>query len=145
MANTKISALTALTGANVTTSTDVIPIVDTSVGTTKKILVDELSIGMVSAPKAWASISHPTTVNDSYPTVGVSNTNPSTGDYLVTHGKTFSSSNYVIVITPLQVSGRRIWRITQQNATTFTVHFQDETGVDQNITSFGYALFGTLA
>lgn len=42
MADTKISALTALTGANVDPVADVFPIVDTSVTTTKKILVSEL-------------------------------------------------------------------------------------------------------
>lgn len=42
MADVKISALTALTGANVDGSVDVIPIVDTSVTTTKKITVQEL-------------------------------------------------------------------------------------------------------
>lgn len=42
MAATKISALTALTGANVVAADDVLAIVDTSVSTTKKITVDEL-------------------------------------------------------------------------------------------------------
>jgi hypothetical protein len=46
MADTKISALAALTGANVEQLADVIPIVDTSVTTTKKILVSELSQAM---------------------------------------------------------------------------------------------------
>lgn len=44
MANAKISALTALTGANVAPASDVLAIVDTSVTTTKKILVSELGI-----------------------------------------------------------------------------------------------------
>ena len=42
MADTKISALTALTGANVDTAADLLAIIDTSVTTTKKILIDEL-------------------------------------------------------------------------------------------------------
>lgn len=42
MADTKISALTALTGANVDPAADVLPIVDTSASTTKKIVVNEL-------------------------------------------------------------------------------------------------------
>lgn len=46
MADSKISALTALTGANVASSSDVLPIVDTSVTTTKKILVSELAIAL---------------------------------------------------------------------------------------------------
>lgn len=48
MANTKISALTALAGADVETSADVLAIVDTSVTTTKKILVDELGVALRS-------------------------------------------------------------------------------------------------
>jgi len=43
MADTKISALTALTGANVEHAADSIPIVDDSVTTTKRILVSELA------------------------------------------------------------------------------------------------------
>ena len=43
MSDTKISALNALTGANVTVSTDVFAIVDTSAGETKKILVTEMA------------------------------------------------------------------------------------------------------
>lgn len=46
MADTKISALTALTGANATISTDVLAVVDTSVTTTKKMLLDELGIAI---------------------------------------------------------------------------------------------------
>lgn len=49
MADQKISALTALTGANVDTTADVLPIVDTSVTTTKKILVSELGIAIRTA------------------------------------------------------------------------------------------------
>ena len=50
MANAKISALTALTGANVDAAADVVPIVDTGVTTTKKILVSELAIGLGLVP-----------------------------------------------------------------------------------------------
>ena len=46
MADTKISALTALTGANTDALLDVFPIVDTSVTTTKKILVSEVIAAM---------------------------------------------------------------------------------------------------
>lgn len=49
MADTKISGLTALTGANVDTAADVLAVVDTSVTTTKKILVDELANAIVKA------------------------------------------------------------------------------------------------
>jgi hypothetical protein len=46
MADTKISDLTTLTGVNVDTAADVIPIVDTNVTTTKKILVEQLRIAV---------------------------------------------------------------------------------------------------
>lgn len=46
MADTKISALTALAAADVALATDVLPIVDTSVTTTKKITVDDLGIAL---------------------------------------------------------------------------------------------------
>jgi microcystin-dependent protein len=49
MADTKISALTALTGANVADD-DVYPIVDTSVTTTKKIAASELRIAVGMPP-----------------------------------------------------------------------------------------------
>ena len=65
MADSKVSALTALTGANVDVDADVLNIVDTSVTTSKKILVKQLGVavglhaGLVmpyagsSAPAGW--------------------------------------------------------------------------------------------
>ena len=44
MADTKISALAALTGANTSTSSCALPIYDAVAGSTKKIIVDELLI-----------------------------------------------------------------------------------------------------
>src|SRR5690242_12730935 len=49
MANTKISGLTALTGANVDTANDLLPIVDTSATTTKKITIDELRKALIKS------------------------------------------------------------------------------------------------
>lgn len=49
MADSKISALTALTGANLATDDD-IPLVDTSVTTTKKISSSQLAIGLLKNP-----------------------------------------------------------------------------------------------
>ena len=49
MADTKITGLTALTGANVTASTDVMAIVDLDVTTTKKITVDQALIAMLAS------------------------------------------------------------------------------------------------
>lgn len=57
MADTKISALTALTGANVEHTADALAIVDDSVTTTKKILVSELakSLEILSTEQASTS------------------------------------------------------------------------------------------
>ena len=49
MANTKISALTALTGANLATD-DAFAVVDTSATATKKITVAEMKLGIMPAP-----------------------------------------------------------------------------------------------
>ena len=46
MADTAVGSLTALTGANVTQTTDALLIVDTSATATKKILVSELALAM---------------------------------------------------------------------------------------------------
>lgn len=48
MADTKISALTALAGAGIDAINDVLPIVDTSATTTKKSTVAQLAIGMAA-------------------------------------------------------------------------------------------------
>lgn len=57
MANTKISALTALAGTAVEQAADVLPIVDNSVTTTKKILVSELGASMYPLATEVASTS----------------------------------------------------------------------------------------
>lgn len=75
MADAKISALTALTGVNVDTAADVLPIVDTSVTTTKKILVQELWNGIqksVILAKSGAAINVPAdTTEDTLVTITV--------------------------------------------------------------------------
>lgn len=57
MANTKISALSALVGSDVAQLSDVLPIVDTSATTTKKILISELSQAMLVLGTEQASTS----------------------------------------------------------------------------------------
>lgn len=92
--------------------------------------------------KAWGVITHPTTVTTSYPATGVSNTNPATGQYVVTHGRTMSSSNYAVVITGLGAGLRG--SLTARDATTFTVSFRDTTDNEANVTSFDYIILGDL-
>ena len=198
MADTAISGLTALTGANVDSAADLLEIDDVSVTTNKKITVAELfavptqtlvtpNIGAAtgtslvlsgavtaataagavvatqanqetgtatdllvspgrqhfhpSAAKAWGLVTHPTTVTVSYPS-GATNTNTGTGVYVVTHGLTFSSANYAVVVTPVN-AGFVSSFITARDATTFTVKFSDETGA-KAVTAFSYECFGDL-
>lgn len=54
MADAKISALTALAGSGVDGTADVMPIVDTDAGVTKKIVVNELAIALNSVPATQA-------------------------------------------------------------------------------------------
>ena len=171
MANSKITDYAALSGAGVNPAADLLEIVDFDVLTNKKILIEELGIALnatqtkqeagtdtkslvspavqhyhPSAAKAWGLITHATTVTVSYPSAGVSNTNPATGSYVVTHGVTFSSSNYAVAITVVHSGGPVVWRITGRNATTFTVLFENSTdGTDNNIDAFSYICLGDLA
>ena len=120
MADTKISALTSIVGADVTTSTDVLPIIDTSVTTTKKILIDELRIALglatqaqqetatsqvvtvtpgvqqyhPSAPKAWVVFNGSGTpsILSSYNVTNI--TDNGVGDYTINFTVAFSSTNY---------------------------------------------------
>lgn len=178
MADSKITALTALLGANVITSTDVLPIVNISSSQTRKITADEFSIAigatyanqaqMESAStstvsvrpsvmhfhpgvaKAYGFISLPTTVSASYPSAGVSVVKNSTGSYTVTHGRTFSSTNYAPSIIPVDNSVLALgWKITAVSTTTFTVlfyisdSFGQLTATDPN-SNFAYIVHGDL-
>lgn len=97
-----------------------------------------------SAAKAWGHVTPATTVDMSYPTVGVSVVKNSTGNFTVTHGVTFTNSNYAIFVT----MHRSVWGtvvITAQTTTTFTVQFNDNTpGLAVDPSAFSYACFGQL-
>jgi len=169
MANAKISDLSALAGSGVDPAADVLPIVDTSVTTTKKILVEELGIALnatqagqeagtstktlvspavqkyhPSAVKAWGLLTPATTITVSYPSAGVSATNPSSGTYVVTHGVTFSSANYAVLISIGYTLANLIYAITARDATTFTVQIRDNVGNLTAPTSFSYSCMGDL-
>ena len=66
MADTKISALAALTGADVETSADVFPIVDNSATATKKITVDNLNTALngIGIPQNSQSAAYTTVLAD---------------------------------------------------------------------------------
>lgn len=100
MANQKISALTALTGANVDTANDVLAIVDTSAAATKKILINELRIALLSNTALTNSLSGDVALNNTGtyftgPTVaqGTSGTWFATGTICVTDGNGAANFN----------------------------------------------------
>lgn len=95
-----------------------------------------------SAAKAWGLITHPTTNTTSYPS-GATVTNPATGQYVVTHGLTFSSSNYAVVCTSVH-SAFAACHISARTTTTFTLEVRDASGSATNPTAFSYQIFGDL-
>ena len=169
MADTKISALVSLTGAGTDTANDVLAIVDTSAATTKKIIPDELVIASGASqaqmeaattstaivrpsmqhfhpgmPKAWGFFVN-TTVNASYPGSGVSVTHPSTGTFVVTHGRTFSSVNYAVMLGIFDVAQTISAKLTAQNTTTFAIVTYGPDGVVIDPGSgLYYSCFGDL-
>lgn len=98
-------------------------------------------------PKAWGLITPATTVTVSYPAAGVSVVQNSTGNYTVTHGRTFSSVNYPVLITPALASATNflVFQVTAKNATTFSVQFYDIiAGAVADPAFFSYLLLGDL-
>lgn len=97
-------------------------------------------------PKAWGLITPATTVTASYPSAGVSVVNGSTANYTVTHGLTFSSVNYAVVITPALASAVNfsVGQVTAKNQTTFSVQFFDQTAAQVVPAFFSYVLYGDL-
>lgn len=96
-----------------------------------------------SAPKAWGATAAPTTIDASYPS-GATMTNPGTGVYTVTHGRTFSSAAYTVDIT-CRGPTYGLAVITSQTTTTFTVTFySDFASTAVAISGFHYSCCGDL-
>lgn len=96
-----------------------------------------------SAVKASGRATAATTITESYPT-GATMTNPGTGVYTVTHGRTFSTTTYPVNITLVGGTNIYIPIITAQDATTFTVTWKDRDSVATAITGFNYSIEGDL-
>lgn len=98
-----------------------------------------------SSPKAWGRITTPTTVTSSYGGTA-SAVRDSQGSYTVTHGRTFSSSGYVVVVTPSTFSVTQSFAIISAiTTTTFSVQFIPHTGgTPEDPTYFNYVIFGDL-
>ncbi len=163
MSDTKISALTALTGGSVDTSADVFAIVDTSAGATKKILVDDVRISLSatqalqeagtntstfvmpsvqqfhpSASKAWCKFDG-TLVGANAPTVGYnvsSVTRNSAGNYSIFYTTPFSSANYAALV---QGNSNNVdkWGVpSSATVSTLVVTILSGTQTDSNPVSF---------
>jgi len=140
VADTKTSALSALTGVNVDTAADVLEIVDTSVTTSKKILIDELRIALgiatqaqqetatslvttvtpgrqqyhPSAAKAWALYDSAGGLTVSYNCTSV--TRNGAGNNTLTWTTSFSSGNYAIVAMVLNATTPYFAQVLSQAA-----------------------------
>jgi len=97
-----------------------------------------------SAAKAWGKVTG-TTVDASYPAAGVSVNNSSTGVYVVTHGRTMSSSNYAVLITLSGTSNvNRFFRVGSRDTTTFTLNVYDVATDPNTVPGFEYVIFGDI-
>lgn len=165
MADAKISALTSLTGANVDTAADVLPIVDTSVTTTKKILVDELGISLnatkaqqetgtdttslvspavqqyhPSACKAWVLFDGTGAVADSYNVTSVARN--SVGNFTVTIATDFSGTTFAMITTALNAAGQAIAVILSRTVGTVVIGVSNLSGTLIDPDGVSLACFG---
>lgn len=102
-------------------------------------------------PKAWALITPNTTVTASYPSAGVSVVRNSAGSYTITHGLTFSSANYAVIVCAEHASQAVVAVVNTRSATQFGLLFFNM-GADGAPTGstpadpvkFTYCIFGDL-
>lgn len=99
------------------------------------------------AAKAWGTFEGPTN-RASFP-AGATSTAPGLGVYVVTHGRTFSSVYYAVVLTILDSTGNALpVKLKAQTTTTFTVQVYDpvDSGdIGTNYDSFlHYVCYGDL-
>lgn len=173
MADTKISALTALAGTDVDVTADVLPIVDTSATTTKKIVVEELAKAVAATqaqqeaasststvvtpgrqhfhpghPKAWALVTisggTPTLVS-SYNVSGITDNN--VGDITITFTTALSSANYAVVASAQ--AGTSFCAGLSSNSTRSASNFKavwirPDSGAAVDPTEFSVAIYGDI-
>ena len=98
-----------------------------------------------AVPKAWGTITPATTVSLSYPATGVSVVKNGTGDYTVTHGRTFSGTTYSTDVT-LRGATLACWTVNATTTTTVQVlFFADLAGTTPvDPAAFSYVLHGDL-
>lgn len=102
MADTKLSALTAITGANIDPAADYILVYDASATTDKKTLVSEFAKADASSPKAWVEFTTSGVISAGYNVASV--TKNGAGDYTVNFTVPFSSATYAWICTAQDVT-----------------------------------------
>ncbi len=158
MADAKLSALTALTGANVDPAADLLYIDDVSVTTGKKITVAELAIaaGAVAAtqaqqetatslvtavtpgrqqfhpssPKAWVNWTSAGGIDAGYNVSSVTDTG--TGNFTVNFTVPFSSTAYCPIVSVRDTADSRIVGWTIVSASACQVVCRDASGTPQD-------------
>ena len=91
-------------------------------------------------PKAWGRISGVSTLR-AYPATGVSVATTSTGEYTLTHGVVFSSSDaYGATITALGTP--LIGYVSTFTVSTMLVKFLDNAGASADPVGFSYIVYG---
>ena len=171
MADTKISALTALAGSSVDTAADVIPIVDTSATTTKKILVDELRIALgiatqaqmeaassnvvfvtpgriqygPSVAKAWVQLTGGGTPVASSSHNYTSVADNGVGDWTITWSITMSSTNYLALVSVVGTTSFVVGYVKAKTATTTRIRMFNNNNNDADPdTGVDVAIFGDI-
>lgn len=94
--------------------------------------------------KAWGKCTPATTVNTSYP-AGATMAKNGTGDFTVTHGRTFSSTAYPIQITLIATAASAYsYEISATTTTTFRVVFVNPAAAAVDPDGFFYTIHGDL-
>lgn len=105
-----------------------------------KAYVDNEILASDYISKAWGYIDTPTTLLTVRNISGV--TNPDTGQYVVSWTTSFSSANYVVVVTPEDATNTRIPRIEARAAGSVTIQFDNVAGADAGVDKFNIVAFG---
>jgi len=97
-------------------------------------------------PKAWGTVTFPTTVDASYPSAGVSVVNSTAGTFVITFGVTMTSANFVPIAMAVDNTKPVLSQIAARSSGSFTIKFNDVTAgaTPTNPSAFVYSVFGIL-
>ena len=129
---------TSITGSAVAVKSDM------SGGTAINLIVSPAQVGNSRASaKAWGYVSIPTTVQNSYPTTGVTVTNPSTGNFVLTFGLTMTSAFYSVSLIPIDNSQAVTADLSGTTTTKIGIDFYNGITAAAPL-AFAYTIFGDV-